>query len=123
MATRIGPSPLSQESLDGSFPCSGPDPGNVLSHDRLRWVFGAPSGTGTGTGTGTNREAFFGLMTRVSKAHVRLPDEVLVQQVAGLPLHADPPNLQQVRPVRQGQDLAHFLLHDQHGVALLTHAV
>src|SRR3990172_2138543 len=74
-ATRTGsvlislyPSPVSQKSLDGSFPfpcpfpCPGPDPGNVLSHDRLRWVFGAPSGTGTGTGTGTNSEAFIGLM-------------------------------------------------------------
>src|SRR3990172_6667879 len=73
-ATRTGsvlislyPSPLSQKSLDGSFPfpcpfpCPGPDPGNVLSHDRLRWVFGAPSGTGTGTGTGTNSS--FGLIT------------------------------------------------------------
>jgi len=65
----LTPRPLSQKSLDGSFPCPcpfpchGPDPENVPSHDRLRWVFGAPSGTGTGTGTGTNSEASFGLIT------------------------------------------------------------
>ena len=68
MARGRAASLLSQKSLDGSFPfpcpfpCPGPDPGNVRSHDRLRWVFGAPSGTGTGTGTGTKSEAFFGLM-------------------------------------------------------------
>src|SRR3990172_7572666 len=106
-------SPLSQKSLDGSFPfpcpfpCPGPDPGNVLSHDRLRWVFGAPSGTGTGTGTGTNREAFFGLMTLDGPPDTDRDDE------ADLPLptplrphnrHLDRQRQADIRRGRQGRD-------------------
>ena len=65
------------------------------------------------------------MTTRSRGAHrpdVRLSDEVLLAQLVGPALHADPPDLQQVRAVDQLEHLTHVLLDDQDRVALLADA-
>src|SRR6266545_5031440 len=59
---------------------------------------------------------------RKSDAHVRFADEVLLGELRGPAFHLDPPDFQQVRAVHQLEHLAHVLLDDEDGVALLTHA-
>ena len=57
-----------------------------------------------------------------SEPHVRFPDEVLLGEVGGPALHLGAAHLEEIGPVHELQHLAHVLLHDQDGVALLAHA-
>src|SRR5678815_1745971 len=56
------------------------------------------------------------------EAHVGFADEVLPREIGGPALHHDAAHLQQIRAVHDLEHLAHVLLHDQDGIALLAHA-
>src|SRR5437660_757750 len=57
----------------------------------------------------------------LSQSDVGLPHERLVGEVGGPSLVADPPDVEQVGAVDEGQHLADILLDDEDRVPLLTH--